>query len=263
MGQILQPDVINRPESTSPVVTFPGRNIITIGGQQFILDDPAANINNNGLNGLDVGSPVNLTMYNIFAATQGGVAGLVLSVSSAPSGFINYRKIGELFYANSVIIYQYKEDDQQNRAIVADVGSRSPDPGRISDAYWQLSCGVSLGTGYWEVQSTVESGNSGGSHEQLFFQSVFSDVDGTDTIGIPTGTNVEAALIVGSRVLVFGQFAPSVSGADFNSMGIEHTIKLNVTSPMTIFQTPRMQMNNPQFSTCSGKIIATRLGPAF
>lgn len=96
MGQILGPDKINDPVVSSvTVVTLPGQNIITIGGQQYVMNNPTMDSAVTGIGGLDIGPPIAANpLYNLFAVISGGVAGLVGSVSAAPAGFLVYTLVG-------------------------------------------------------------------------------------------------------------------------------------------------------------------------
>jgi hypothetical protein len=261
MGQILQPDVIQKPiqSGASQIVTFPGTNVITIGGQQFVLNNPSLNINNSGIGGLDA-AVATFSMYNIFAVVTGGVAGIIGSQAPAPAGFTAYKKIGEFFVSTaSNVVYQYGLDAPAGAALVSDSGSRTS--GIINDTYVLFNCGVQLGTGLWQVYSYIQAGSTGGSSQINFFQSLFSDVDGANTGSLPPATIIETtALVGGSRSEVVGQQFTAPSDY-WNSMGINHTIRLNVTSPLFIFQTPRMQCGVQANATLSGSIQGTRLGP--
>ena len=95
MGQILGPDKLFTPVVDSITnVRLPGVNVVTIGGQQYALTDKVMDASDTGLGGLDTGVLGNNLTYNLFAVTLSGIAGLVGSLASFPSGFIAYTLVG-------------------------------------------------------------------------------------------------------------------------------------------------------------------------
>lgn len=104
MGQVLGPDnippIVKASATTLTLATtYLGKTTrITVGGQQYV---PAATITlstaTSGFNGIDTGSIAANTLYYVYAVVQGGVLGLVISVTgpaTGPTGFTSsYRYV--------------------------------------------------------------------------------------------------------------------------------------------------------------------------
>lgn len=103
MGQVFGQDII------PPVVKASGTSLslattsgglttrITVGGQQYAPSSTIVlNTGTTGFNGLDTGSLAAGVIYNIFAVISAGALGLVISSSSAPTGFTSYKFLGKL-----------------------------------------------------------------------------------------------------------------------------------------------------------------------
>lgn len=105
MGQRLVADSIKDPVKTVSTVTLPGLNIITIGGQQYVLNSPVMNAASTGLGGLDAGALIANASYGLFAAAIGASAGLTASLDSAPLGFAKYTLIGNITTDGSAEIF--------------------------------------------------------------------------------------------------------------------------------------------------------------
>lgn len=111
MPQFLGPDIIAplvRGSTTTITMagTLAGQTVrITVGGQQY---SPSTTMTlstaTSGFNGLDTGTFTAATIYNVFAVVSSGVLGLVLSASTAPTGFTAYKFLGKTIAATGATV---------------------------------------------------------------------------------------------------------------------------------------------------------------
>lgn len=97
IGQFFGEEILKRLLRTGNTsVQFQAGSRLRLGGLGAILDS-ASNLNTgtSGLGGIDVGSIAANNYYYVYTVISGTTVGLIASLSSlAPTGFLQYRKIG-------------------------------------------------------------------------------------------------------------------------------------------------------------------------